>query len=675
MKNQFAFLLAVLLTASCNTPVTPDDPDKPSGGGETPENPTPGPGQPAEQGLPSVSTFKLGESFSIPFGEPLTMPYKGFSKGDKITLTSRPDPSVRFELECTDVSDEKGATFTTPSHFIGGMCTLECPRFQGGVTFVEVVDGTVVEKVPGKTTYGRVVDWDGKPLKGVAVSDGVMVTVTDDNGTYHLASQRKYGYVFISVPGGYRVAVNRTIPQFFKRFRSASYTEYEINNFVLEPEANSTHRIVAFTDTHLANRTNDISQFTSVFKPDLKALADKARAEGVPFYGLTLGDLAWDQFWYDNQYSLENYYKTLSDLDIPVYNAPGNHDNDPYVANDFGAEAAFRKWIGPTYYSFNIGDVHYILMDNTVFNNKGGAQGVIGDVQDYTEGFSNDEMKWLRADLALVPAGSTVFFGTHIQYSNRPSLKTGGEFDYTYAMPAQFRTELVDLFAPFKVHYLSGHTHIAYTNEFSDKLMEHNIAAVCGTWWWTGYYTSGKCNICRDGTPQGSKVFDISGDDVKWRWKPMGHDENYQFRVYDLNNCLISKSLYCKSGTKISDAFFSEYVHGYDTQRSDNKLLVNVFDYDDKWTVSASEGGKPLVVRRVETYDPLHVVHFNTRRMNTNSTSMTFPTVLTSHMFEVDSPTSDGSVTITVTDRFGRQYAETVSRPRKLYDMTTSTKY
>ena len=75
MKNQFAFLLAVLLTASCNTPVTPDDPDKPSGGGETPENPTPGPGQPAEQGLPSVSTFKLGESFSIPFGEPLTMPY------------------------------------------------------------------------------------------------------------------------------------------------------------------------------------------------------------------------------------------------------------------------------------------------------------------------------------------------------------------------------------------------------------------------------------------------------------------------------------------------------------------------------------------------------------------------------------------------------------------------
>ena len=156
---------------------------------------------------------------------------------------------------------------------------------------------------------------------------------------------------------------------------------------------------------------------------------------------------------------------------------------------------------------------------------------------------------------------------------------------------------------------------------------------------------------------------------------PMGHDENYQFRVYDLNNCLISKSLYCKNGTKISNDFFSENVHGYDVQRSDNKLLVNVFDFDDAWTVSASEGGKPLGVRRVETYDPLHIVHFNTSRMNTNSTSLSFPTLLNSHMFEINALSATAPVTITVTDRFGRQYVETVSRPRNIYDMTTSNKY
>ena len=332
MKKLLGFLLLMTLAAACGPKPEPEKPG-PDPDGKTPVTPVPGPEKPDEEGLPQVSTFKLGETFEMPFGQQLLMPYKGFSKGDKITLTSRRDQSVRYELECTEVSDDKGALFTTPARFIGGMCDVSCPRFTGGTAFVDVVDGTIVDKVPGKTTYGRVVDWDGKPLKGVAVSDGAMVTVTDDDGCYWLASQRKYGYVFISVPGGYRVAVNRTIPQFFKRFKAASYTEYEINNFVLEPEENKTHRVFVFTDTHLANRTDDVSQFTSAFKPELKAQAEKARSEGVPFYGLTLGDLAWDQFWYDNQYSLENYYKTLSDLDFPIYNAPGNHDNDPYVAN------------------------------------------------------------------------------------------------------------------------------------------------------------------------------------------------------------------------------------------------------------------------------------------------------------------------------------------------------
>lgn len=670
MKLRFLILIPLLLAVACGPGVEPE----PGPGPDPDPTPTPEPG-PAPEVLPSVSTFKIGTSFVIPFGKPLHMPYSGFAEGDKISITARWDSSVNFEMECTEASDDKGATFSALPKFLGGMCSVSCSKFGSELTFVDVVDSTLIDRVPGKTTYGRVIDLDGKPVSGVVVSDGVLVTETDSKGCYAIASQRKYGYVFISVPSGYRVAVNRTIPQFFRRFTTSSNTQYECINFILEAENNTRHRIVAFTDTHLANRTDDVTQFEAIFKPDLRAMAEKARSEGVPFYCLTLGDLAWDQYWYDNQYSIEHYCKTMADLDIPIYNVPGNHDNDPYVANDFGAEAAFRKWIGPTYYSFNIGNAHYILMDNTVFNNKGGSQGVIGDVQDYTEGFTSDELKWLKADLARVPDGTTLFFGTHIQYSNRPSLKSDGSFTYAWSMPAQFRTELVELFGRFNVHYLSGHTHVSYTNQFSDKFIEHNIAAVCGTWWWTGYYTKYKCNICRDGTPQGSKVFDVNGSDVSWRWKPMGHDEKYQLRAYDLNNCLISKSLYCPNGNKITNSFFSEYVHGYDTQRSDNKLLVNVFDFDEEWTVTATEGGTPLSVKRIDGYDPLHIIHFNTKRMNTNSTSMTFPTLMTSHLFEVSAHSATTPVTITVIDRFGRQYVETVNRPLKLYDMSVSSNY
>lgn len=662
------FSVTTPLVCGCK-PESKDNNEIPEPGTGT--DPAPEPGK-----LASVSTMEIGETFTIPFAGELLLPYSGIKQGDEIVLTTRADKSVKYTLVCTSANDSEGATFTVPKHFVGAMCTVNA--FGKSVeTFVEVTDATAVEKVAGKTTYGRIIDWDGKPVSGVSVSDGVFVTTTDSEGRYYLASMRKNGYVFISVPKNYRVAVNRTIPQFFKRFKATTSSEYEQHTFILAPEDNVKHRMLAFTDCHLANRTNDISQFDQMFKDDLREQIVKARGEAVPLYSVCLGDMSWDEWWYKNTYSLESYYRTMEDLDIAIYNVPGNHDNDPYVPDDFKSENMFRKWIGPTYYSFNIGDIHYILMDNTIFRNSGASQGVVGNVQDYSQGLTANEMKWLEADLANVPAGSTVFVGMHIQYTNRPSRKSDGSFKFAYAFPAEFRSELVRILEPFNVHFITGHTHVNYTNDISSKVMEHNIVAVCATWWWTGYYTSNKAHMCRDGAPGGYKIFNILEDGaVKWAYKPMKRDAAYQFRVYDLNNCYITREVFCPGAkSKVSDSFFSQYAYGYDKPRSDNKLLVNVFDYDEGWTVKAFEGSKELNVGRVDTYDPLHVVHFNMARMNTNSTAMTFPTLKTSHMFEVQASDALSTVTVVATDRFGNEYRETVSRPRKLYDMSKASIY
>ncbi len=637
----------------------------------TDPTPTPGTGE-----LASVSTMKIGEIFTIPLTGRLHLPYSGIKQGDEIVFTLRSDNSVRYNLVCASADDSKGAWFTVPEHFIGAMCTVSAFG-KTAETFVSVEDTTAVDKVPGRTAYGRVIDWDGKPVPGVSVSDGVLVTNTDSEGRYYLSSMRKNGYVFISVPKNYRVAVNRTIPQFFKRFKSASSSEYELNTFILEPENNERHRLLAFTDCHLANRTNDVSQFDQIFKSDIRGQVSMAERESIPVYAVCLGDLSWDEWWYKNSYSIENYYRTMEDMDIPVYNIPGNHDNDPYIPDDFRSENMFRKWIGPTYYSFNVGDVHYIMMDNTLFRNKGASEGVVGDVQDYSEGFTSNELKWLEADLANVPAGSTVFLGMHIQYTGRPSGKADGTFQFAYSLPPEYRSEIVRLLDGFNVHIITGHTHVNYTNEISDRLIEHNIAAVCATWWWTGYYSSNRAHLCRDGAPGGYKIFDIQADgSVKWSYKSLNRDDSYQFRVYDLNNCYITRPVFCPGAkSKVTDEIFSKYAYGYDKSRSDNKLLVNVFDYDEGWTVKAFEGGKELNVKRVDGYDPLHVVHFNMARMNTNSASVTFPTLKTSHLFEVQASDATSSVTVVVTDRFGNEYRETVSRPRKLYDMSKASTY
>lgn len=44
---------------------------------------------------------------------------------------------------------------------------------------------------------------------------------------------------------------------------------------------------------------------------------------------MVLGDMTWDQFWYDTKYNMESYLKTLADAKIPTtfYHLPGNHDN------------------------------------------------------------------------------------------------------------------------------------------------------------------------------------------------------------------------------------------------------------------------------------------------------------------------------------------------------------
>ena len=665
------------MTSSCTPEDQPGEEQKgPDGSTEEEETPS-APGTAAAFSK-FISMISKGETIQIPLEGEWNLLYKGFKAGDKITITMVNDASATFTLECTSADDVAGAVFTIPTKFIGGMCKVVAEaggRTTTGTCFVEIVDTAEVEKKSGYTTYGRVVDYEAKPVAGVAVSDGALVTTTDSEGRYYLRSERKNVFVFISIPKNYRVAIDRAVPQFFQRFKSTRTSTYEQHNFVLAPEENVKHRVLVWSDTHLANRTDDANQFKKFFKPDIEQQIAKAKSEGVKLYAIGLGDLAWDEFWYKNDYSLKDYREDISDFDLTIFSSPGNHDNDPSIADDFLAAAGFRENLNPLYYSFNIGDIHYIMMDNTLFKNSGATSNNY-NVQDYTEGFTDDQMKWLKGDLATVPEGTTIIFGLHIPWTNR-SQSTG---KFTYAMPATYRSEVESLLSKFTVHFISGHTHTNYTNILNSKMREHNIAGVCGTWWWTGYYSKNKCRLNGDGSPSGYKIFDINGSDVKWNFKALARDASYQFRAYDLRNSLITRELYCPANknTNVSDAFFSQYANGWDKSvntTSTKKILINLFDYNDNWKITVTENGANLSVSRVEAYDPLHTIFFNMGRMNSNSTSMTFPTGKSAHFFEVSTSSATSTVIIKAEDPFGRVYEETMTRPRKLYDMSKEDKW
>ena len=678
-----AFAAVAVVVTACgpkepDKPVDPVDPVNP-GGGETvdPEPQTP------TSTLKDISTFQLGEVFDLTFAGEQLLPYKGLSKGDYIEAETITGKAATYRFEVVSANDTDGAKLSCPEKWIGGMCRLTLHAGSTtrtlGETFVDVVDRYEVPKNARFSLYGRVIDSDGNGISGVSVSDGKGVVQTNENGFYYILSERKFGYVFISVPSGYRAAVNRSIPQFFRKVTS-DITNYEIRSFVLEKEENTRHRLVVFTDVHMANRTEDKRQLTSGFKKDLASELERAKADGVPLYALSLGDLTWDEFWYSNKMEPKHYKELMADVEVPIYNLLGNHDNDPYVADDFKSEEPWRTYIGPTYYSFNIGDIHYVQLDNTLFTNAGGAQGTIGDLK-YTEGFTADELAWLRSDLSFVPKSKKLVIGMHIQYTNRPRVTTGGGDTFSQSMPTDQSAKLLDLISGYDTQILTGHTHIRYTNFISDRLMEQNIAAICGTWWWCGYYSSYRTNMCRDGVPDGYEVFDYDGSSMTCYYKGVGKDKNYQFRAYDLNNCLIDRATYCPkiaSNFKVvTEEIFKQYACGYDTPRSDNAVLINVFAWNTKYKVQVTETetGKNLYPRRISGYDPLHVIHFNMGRMNSNSKNLTFPTLLTDHLFEVNCSSPTSTLEIKVTDEFGNEYSETMTRPRKLLDMSKSTQW
>ncbi len=679
------FLCSTMVISGCTDKNTgtggiekPDDTQEP---GDTEEpGETDKPGSENNECI-NFSTFEANLLRKIDLEIPLkgewNLRVKGFKMGDNVTIRPKGNASSEWKFECSKADDTEGAYISVPDnfHFAGGLCSISISANGKTISqsdiFVRTVDNGEVEKKPGYTSYGRVIDHAGNPIANVAVSDGVLVTTTDGQGRYYLRSERKEGSVFVSVPKNYRVAVKNTVPQFFQKYRGGKST-YEIHNFILAPETNENCKLLIFTDTHLANRTDDKNQFVNYFLPDIKAQIKEAESSGTKIYALALGDLAWDEYWYKNSFALPDYLKLIEGLDLAIYSCPGNHDNDPNISDDFKAAASFRDNICPTTYSMNIGDIHYIMMDNTLFYNNG------GNVQDYKTGFTDEQMRWLEADLKTVPAGTTIFFGTHIPTTNRP----GKDNTFSYQMPAEYRTTVMNLLDKYTVHFVSGHTHINYTNRISAKMVEHNIAAVCGTWWWTGYYTKNRCRINGDGSPSGYKVFEIKGNDIKWHYKSLGRDASYQFRAYDLKNCRITRDAYCpNSKTSISDSFFSQYAFGWDqasNTTSTNKILINVFDYDVDWKIEVTENGTPLNVSQVEGYDPLHVVHFNMERMSsgtTGSTNMTFPTGKTAHLFEASTINSTSAVVIKVTDSFGNVYQETMSRPRRLTDMRTSDKW
>jgi hypothetical protein len=454
---------------------------------------------------------------------------------------------------------------------------------------------------------GRVVGPNGG-LEGVPVTDGVTVTPTDADGRYQFTSTADRPFVYLSVPSGYRLPTSETgTAQVYRPLEPAGDTATA--EFRLRPlDRNDTRHAFTFLADPQARTEAEMEEFQATTAPDV---AETARALGDrPVFGVGGGDLVFDTL------SLFDGYKdAVRRTGLPFVQVVGNHDLDVDAPADPGSTATFRRHFGPEYYSFDRGAVHYVVLDDVYWP---GSDGFGSETDDYLGHLDATQLRWLEQDLALVEDGRPVVVFTHI-----PPLSTAyarnGEASPSVRGMISNRAALYALLDPFDAHIISGHVH-ENEHRYEAGPHEHVVGTACGAWW-TG-------PVCYDGTPRGYAVYEVNGSSVRWRYKSTGRDATHQMRL----------------------SFAAPDADAPD------RILANVWDADDDWTVTWYEDGiRTGEMERAPGVDPL------TERLYAGEdVPDKHPWVdpqPTDHLFTAPYNPDANRIRVEATDRFDRTYS------------------
>ncbi len=374
-----------------------------------------------------------------------------------------------------------------------------------------------------KTLFGYVKSTSGEPVVGAVVSDGEFCVKTNDEGYYEIKSDLASArFVTISTPAEYKLAFRKSVPQNFLRIpRHAKAVEA---NFVLEKREKSTEKytVAMIGDPQIKGYKVDSAAYKlrNFIYPDIVALKEsKAENEGE-FFAINLGDLV-----FNDMAKLNDYVDVISDSNVPMFHAIGNHDHDQTTFRETKLGTIhFEEYLTPSYYSFNIGKVHYVIVNDISFSRK-------IHKEKYKCGLEYWHYKWLERDLEYVPKDHTIVICGHAQLFRKFGKKdSDSKKNLSYARYSKLLSQYA------RVYSWSGHYHYNFGYDYSNSTNEDhtplkNITSIC-----VARATGGlHCNrdLYNDGTPNGYMVMEVDGDNIEWYYKSIGHNRDYQMHVYD----------------------------------------------------------------------------------------------------------------------------------------------
>lgn len=224
-----------------------------------------------------------------------------------------------------------------------------------------------------------------------------------------------------------------------------------------------------------------------------------------PDFVLTGGDLVYDamrgnQARSDTLFSL---YKTMSaGFNMPVYNCLGNHDlfaiyaESPETSDHPDYKyGMFERYFGKTYYSFDHKGWHFIVLNSLdVTPNKR-----------YTGVFGEEELKWLKNDLAKVDTLTPVVLTTHLPMITARAQVNGSDGRGNVSNSAEIFKMLEDYKS---ILILQGHIHWKEYGSVNDRIHFLTGGSIAGNGW------KGR----RHNTKEGFVMIHVNGYNFTWEY-------------------------------------------------------------------------------------------------------------------------------------------------------------
>ena len=233
-------------------------------------------------------------------------------------------------------------------------------------------------------------------LAGVAVSNQHEVVQTAADGSYALP-RAGHGVVFVSLPDGYDAAG--------PFWQAVSPSGGKADFGLTARPGDGAFSFIHASDTHVSAQTVGRLQ-------QLRAVVEARR----PDFVIVTGDLVRDALRVGEE-EARGYYDIYTEetarFPVRVWSVPGNHENfgiERHLSlvsstNPLYGKGMYRQRLGPNYYSFTRGGVHFVGLDSVDIADLW-YYGHVDDVQ----------LAWLKADLARLPDGMPVVTFNHIPF-------------------------------------------------------------------------------------------------------------------------------------------------------------------------------------------------------------------------------------------------------------------